>query len=105
MLPYCVYRNEERTGGGYIVVDPVLRVGHERKILPLDCITVQTYLAKCLGPLDEWLDRLRVAKETGMNHLPVSVETHLRVWYCCSTCVSCKRPSETPAYRKICANV
>uniref|UniRef100_A0A672SGB7 Amylo-alpha-1, 6-glucosidase, 4-alpha-glucanotransferase n=1 Tax=Sinocyclocheilus grahami TaxID=75366 RepID=A0A672SGB7_SINGR len=59
--------NEERTGGGYIVVDPVLRIGHERKILPLDCITVQTYLAKCLGPLDEWLDRLRVAKETGYN--------------------------------------
>lgn len=55
------------------MVDPVLRIGHERKILPLDCITVQTYLAKCLGPLDEWLDRLRVAKETGMNHLAVSV--------------------------------
>lgn len=48
-------------------MDPVLRIGHERKILPLDCITVQTYLAKCLGALDEWLDRLRVAKETGMN--------------------------------------
>uniref|UniRef100_A0A671PH13 Glycogen debranching enzyme n=1 Tax=Sinocyclocheilus anshuiensis TaxID=1608454 RepID=A0A671PH13_9TELE len=59
--------HEERTGGGFIVVDPVLRIGHERKILPLDCITVQTYLAKCLGPLDEWLDRLRVAKETGYN--------------------------------------
>lgn len=69
VLPYCVCRHEERTGGGYIVVDPVLRIGHERKILPLDCITVQTYLAKCLGPLDEWLDRLRVSKETGINHL------------------------------------
>ncbi|KAG9276162.1 glycogen debranching enzyme [Astyanax mexicanus] len=59
--------NEERTGGGYIVVDPLLRVGHERKILPLDSITIQTYMSKCLGPLDEWIDRFRVAKETGYN--------------------------------------
>ncbi|KTG35418.1 hypothetical protein cypCar_00010961, partial [Cyprinus carpio] len=41
--------HEESTGGGFIVVDPVLRISHERKFLPLDCITVQTYLAKCLG--------------------------------------------------------
>ncbi|XP_036446672.1 glycogen debranching enzyme-like isoform X1 [Colossoma macropomum] len=59
--------DEEKTGGGYIVVDPVLRVGHERNILPLDSITIQTYLSKCLGPMDEWLDRFRVAKETGYN--------------------------------------
>lgn len=65
-------RNEEKTGGGYFVVDPVLRVGREGKVLSLDSITSQTYLAKCLGPLDEWLDRLRVAKETGEDPSRVS---------------------------------
>lgn len=63
---FCSHvRNEEKSGGGYFVVDPVLHVSHEMKPLPLNSITAQTYLAKCLGPLDEWLDRLRVAKETG----------------------------------------
>ncbi|XP_041924454.1 glycogen debranching enzyme isoform X2 [Alosa sapidissima] len=59
--------HEEKTGSGFIVVDPVLRVGPDRQVVPLDCITIQTYLSKCLGPLDEWLDRLRVAKEAGYN--------------------------------------
>ncbi|XP_063063067.1 glycogen debranching enzyme isoform X1 [Engraulis encrasicolus] len=58
---------EEKNGSGYIVVDPILRVGPERTIVPLDCVTIQTYLSKCLGPLDEWLDRLQVAKEAGYN--------------------------------------
>uniref|UniRef100_A0A4W6G5N0 Glycogen debranching enzyme n=1 Tax=Lates calcarifer TaxID=8187 RepID=A0A4W6G5N0_LATCA len=53
------------SGGGYFVVDPVLRVGADNHILPLDCITIQTYLSKCLGHLDDWPDRLGVAKESG----------------------------------------
>ncbi|KAL7386629.1 hypothetical protein ABVT39_011254 [Epinephelus coioides] len=64
---YFGYGDTERSAGGYIVVDPVLRVGEDNHILPLDCITIQTYLSKCLGHLDDWPDRLRVAKESGYN--------------------------------------
>ena len=48
------------------MVDPVLHVGADDHVLPLDCITIQTYLSKCLGHLDDWEDRLRVAKESGV---------------------------------------
>ena len=58
-------RDKEKVSGGYIVVDPVLRVGANDDVLPLDCISSQTYLAQRLGPLDTWLDRVRVTKETG----------------------------------------
>ncbi|XP_030607338.1 glycogen debranching enzyme isoform X2 [Archocentrus centrarchus] len=64
---YFGYADAERLGGGYIVVDPVLHVGADNHTLPLDCITIQTYLSKCLGHLDDWPDRLRVAKESGYN--------------------------------------
>uniref|UniRef100_A0A673IJQ7 Glycogen debranching enzyme n=2 Tax=Sinocyclocheilus rhinocerous TaxID=307959 RepID=A0A673IJQ7_9TELE len=64
---YFGHGDKEKSGGGYIVVDPVLRVGADNHVLPLDCISIQTYLSKCLGALDEWLDRLRVTKETGYN--------------------------------------
>ncbi|KAM4623773.1 glycogen debranching enzyme isoform 2-T2 [Polymixia lowei] len=62
---YFGHGDTKRSGGGYIVVDPVLRVGADDHILPLDCITIQTYLSKCLGHLDDWPDRLRVAMESG----------------------------------------
>uniref|UniRef100_A0A3Q3M1M7 Glycogen debranching enzyme n=1 Tax=Mastacembelus armatus TaxID=205130 RepID=A0A3Q3M1M7_9TELE len=64
---YFGHGDTEKSGGGYIVVDPVLRVGADNHVLPLDCITIQTYLSKCLGHLDDWPDRLRVAKESGYN--------------------------------------
>uniref|UniRef100_A0A7N6FAR9 Glycogen debranching enzyme n=1 Tax=Anabas testudineus TaxID=64144 RepID=A0A7N6FAR9_ANATE len=58
----------ERSGGGYIVVDPVLY-----------CITIQTYLSKCLGHLDDWPDRLRVAKESGLvQHDPLHSSANSR---------------------------
>ncbi|XP_006000067.1 glycogen debranching enzyme isoform X1 [Latimeria chalumnae] len=60
------YGNDSKSGGGYIVVDPILCVG-DNQVLPLDCITLVTYLAKCMGPFDEWEDRLKVAKESGYN--------------------------------------
>lgn len=59
--------SKQKSGDGYIVVDPVLRVGADDRILALDCITIQTFLSKCLGPFDEWEDRLRVAQESGYN--------------------------------------
>lgn len=65
LLDLYFHRDTEQSGRGYIVVDPVLRVGADNHVLPLDCITIQTYLSKCLGHLDDWPDRLRVAKESG----------------------------------------
>ncbi|KAJ8012292.1 hypothetical protein DPEC_G00067150 [Dallia pectoralis] len=64
---YFGHGDVEKSGGGYLVVDPQLRSGADQFHVPLDCITIQTYLSKCLGHLDDWADRLRVAKESGYN--------------------------------------
>ncbi|XP_067846093.1 glycogen debranching enzyme [Heptranchias perlo] len=58
---------DQKRGGGFIVVDPILRVGLDNQVLPLDCVCAQTYLSKCLGPLNEWEDRLKVSKQSGYN--------------------------------------
>ncbi|XP_034028557.1 glycogen debranching enzyme-like [Thalassophryne amazonica] len=61
--------DKEKVSSGYIVVDPVLSVGTSANndVLPLDCITSQIHVTTRLGPLDQWLDKVRVAKETGYN--------------------------------------
>ncbi|XP_061784636.1 glycogen debranching enzyme [Nerophis lumbriciformis] len=64
---YFGFGDAEKSGGGYIVINPLLHVGPDNHVLPLDCVTIQTYLSKCLGDLDDWPARLRVAKESGYN--------------------------------------
>ncbi|XP_053185673.1 glycogen debranching enzyme isoform X2 [Scomber japonicus] len=64
---YFSHGISDRSGGGYFVVNPLLHVGPENHVLPLDCITIETYLSKCLGHLNDWPDRLRVSKESGYN--------------------------------------
>ncbi|XP_069497645.1 glycogen debranching enzyme isoform X2 [Ambystoma mexicanum] len=64
---YYFDQENKKSGGGYIVVDPILRVGADNHALHLDCVTLQTFLSKCLGPFDEWEDRLKVSKESGYN--------------------------------------
>lgn len=50
---------------GHFLVEPMLTLGGRE--LPLDGVTVQTVITCCLGPLSEWLGRLRVSSEARYN--------------------------------------
>ncbi|GMR35805.1 hypothetical protein PMAYCL1PPCAC_06000, partial [Pristionchus mayeri] len=62
---FYVDGSSKKGGCGYFLVDPRLSINDSP--LPLDSIVCQTHLAKLLGPLSEWKDRLRVCKESGYN--------------------------------------
>lgn len=48
-------------------MEPNIQVGKDRQVLKLESIRCQTVLSKCLGPLNTWEEKMRVAKETGYN--------------------------------------
>ena len=58
--------SSESKSSGFFTVDPTLHI-NSSETLPLDCVSVQTVISKCLGPISEWKGRLQVAKETGYN--------------------------------------
>ncbi|XP_059612400.1 glycogen debranching enzyme [Phlebotomus argentipes] len=55
----------------YVQVEPKIQVGRKgaERELPLDSIRCQTVMAKCLGHLQTWEDKLKVTHESGYNLL------------------------------------
>lgn len=60
-------KSDGACGSIYCQVEPDIRVGRDRQILKLESIRCQTVLSKCLGPLNTWEEKLRVAQESGYN--------------------------------------
>lgn len=62
-------RRNKRQGTLYVQVEPKIFVGSQKssKEIPLDSIRCQTVLAKNLGPLTTWENKLIVAKHSGYN--------------------------------------
>ena len=56
-------------GCGYFAVVPEWKIANGTKTLSLNSLSVITYLAKLLGPLREWEERLMVSKECSFNVL------------------------------------
>lgn len=74
-------RHQKRQGTLYIQVEPKIIVGAQKssKEIPLDSIRCQTMLAKCMGPLSTWENKLIVAKNSGYNMIhftPIQVTTN-----------------------------
>lgn len=62
-------RRSHRQGSLYVQVEPKIVVGSQKNSqhIPLDAIRCQTVLAKNLGPLSTWENKLIVAKNSGYN--------------------------------------
>lgn len=66
-------------GSGYFVVDPIMKVGPDNHILPMDSICMHTILSKSLGPFSKWRERLQVSYETGYNMIHLTPTQKLGV--------------------------
>ena len=64
---YFFEHSGEKRGKGYFTVDPVLTIGKDNHILPLDAICMHTVLPKSLGLFSTWKDRLLVSLKSGYN--------------------------------------
>lgn len=71
---FLVGVEQKPVGGSSFVVEPEMRLGNG-EMVDLDGLQIQTYLSKLLGGLEEWKQRLEVAKQSGYNMIhftPVS---------------------------------
>lgn len=75
---FTIDDDEAASGHGFFSVVPEWQVG-ATKTIALDSLAICTHLTKLLGPLDEWRERLRVAKEAGYNTIHLTPVQQLGV--------------------------